>query len=41
MMKNVNRPLIVILVLLAGAGTAAFSFGSPGYTVKLQYLLGQ
>lgn len=37
MMKNLNRPLIVILVLLAGAGTAAFGFGSPGYTVKLDF----
>ncbi len=31
------RPLLVILVLLAGAGTAAFGFGQPGYTLKLDF----
>jgi len=37
MTNKLNRPLIVVLALLAGAGTAAFGFGSPGYTVQLDF----
>jgi phospholipid/cholesterol/gamma-HCH transport system substrate-binding protein len=37
MMKSLNHPLIVILALLAGAGTAAISLASPAYTVRLDF----